>query len=106
LIYYVHVYVKVSEIFGEGQTQILISLIPLENDTLARIGTACFQQLLEDNVKKLSPEKWELIVGTFIQLFSTTTARQLFDESLRAENTLPEDAGENAAQGELASDAA
>jgi len=58
---------------------------------------------LEDNVKKLSPEKWELIVGTFIQLFSTTTARQLFDESLRAESTLPEDGGEIAAQGELGS---
>jgi brefeldin A-inhibited guanine nucleotide-exchange protein len=80
------------------------SIFPfLENDTLARIGTACFQQLLEDNVKKLSPEKWELIVGTFIQLFSTTTARQLFDESLRAESTLPEDGGEIAAQGELTS---
>lgn len=71
-----------------------------ENDTLARIGTACFQQLLEDNVKKLSPEKWELVVGTFIQLFSTTTARQLFDETLRAETTLPEDGGEAAAQGQ------
>lgn len=50
-------------------------------------------------MKKLSPEKWELVVGTFIQLFSTTTARQLFDETLRAETTLPEDGGEAAAQG-------
>lgn len=66
------------------------TILFVENDTLARIGTACFQQLLEENVKKLSPEKWESIVGAFVQLFQTTTAHQLFDENLRSENTLPE----------------
>ena len=59
-------------------------LIP-ENDTLARIGTSCFQQLLENNVRKLSPEKWELIVSAFVALFRTTTAGQLFDPVLHAE---------------------
>lgn len=54
-----------------------------ENDTLARIGTSCLQQLLESNVQKLSPERWEKIVSTFIQLFKTTTAYQLFDDQLR-----------------------
>lgn len=53
-----------------------------ENDTLARIGTSCLQQLLENNVNKLSPERWERIVSTFVQLFKTTTAYQLFDPSL------------------------
>ena len=57
----------------------------IENDTLARIGTSCFQQLLESNVRKLSPEKWESIVSAFIQLFKTTTASQLFDPQLHAE---------------------
>lgn len=56
-----------------------------ENDTLARIGTSCFQQLLENNVRKLSPEKWELIVSAFVELFKTTTASQLFDPALHAE---------------------
>lgn len=56
-----------------------------ENDTLARIGTSCFQQLLENNVRKLSPAKWELIVSAFIELFRTTTADQLFDPALHAE---------------------
>jgi brefeldin A-inhibited guanine nucleotide-exchange protein len=56
-----------------------------ENDTLARIGTSCLQQLLENNVKKLSPEKWERIVTTFVKLFRTTTPHQLFDENLRAD---------------------
>lgn len=54
-----------------------------ENDTLARIGTSCLQQLLEKNVRKLTPPLWEKIVTTFVQLFQTTTAGQLFDENLR-----------------------
>lgn len=62
--------------------------LALENDTLARIGTSCFQQLLENNVKKLSPSKWERIVTAFVQLFQTTTAYQLFDETLRSDKEL------------------
>ena len=56
-----------------------------ENDTLARIGTSCFQQLLESNVRKLSPQKWESIVSAFVELFKTTTAGQLFDPALHVE---------------------
>ena len=56
-----------------------------ENDTLARIGTSCLQQLLESNVKKLSPERWERVVTTFVKLFKTTTPHQLFDENLRVD---------------------
>ena len=61
----------------------------VENDTLARIGTSCLQQLLENNVEKLSPDRWERIVATFLHLFKTTTAYQLFDENLRT--PAPED---------------
>lgn len=56
--------------------------LPTENDTLARIGTSCLQQLVENNVEKLSPERWERITATFVHLFKTTTAYQLFDPSL------------------------
>jgi brefeldin A-inhibited guanine nucleotide-exchange protein len=56
-----------------------------ENDTLARIGTSCLQQLLENNVTKLSPARWERITTTFVKLFRTTTPHQLFDEGLRTE---------------------
>jgi brefeldin A-inhibited guanine nucleotide-exchange protein len=56
-----------------------------ENDTLARIGTSCLQQLLESNVTKLSPARWERVTTTFVKLFMTTTPHQLFDESLRVE---------------------
>lgn len=80
----------------EGLLEILVACIcqggvlqrivlTAENDTLARIGTSCFQQLLENNVRKLSPEKWELIVSAFVALFRTTTAGQLFDPVLHAE---------------------
>jgi brefeldin A-inhibited guanine nucleotide-exchange protein len=58
---------------------------PTENDTLARIGTSCFQQLIVNNVKKLSAAKWERIVTTFVRLFRTTTPHQLFDDNLRVE---------------------
>jgi brefeldin A-inhibited guanine nucleotide-exchange protein len=56
-----------------------------ENDTLARIGTSCFQQLLENNISKLSPARWERVTRAFVKLFRTTTPHQLFDESLRVE---------------------
>ena len=62
-----------------------ILLINAENDTLARIGTSCLQQLLESNVSKLTPDVWERITKAFIKLFRTTTPHQLFDESLRVE---------------------
>ena len=56
-----------------------------ENDTLARIGTSCLQQLLENNHKKLSVARWERVATTFVKLFRTTTPHQLFDENLRVE---------------------
>jgi brefeldin A-inhibited guanine nucleotide-exchange protein len=56
-----------------------------ENDTLARIGTSCLQQLLENNISKLSPARWERVTKAFVKLFRTTTPHQLFDESLRVE---------------------
>ena len=57
----------------------------VENDTLARIGTSCLQQLLENNVKKLSTSRWERVTSTFGTLFKTTTPHQLFDDALRVE---------------------
>lgn len=47
------------------------------------------QQLLEKNVRKLSPPRWSQVVDTFVQLFRTTTAHQLFDPSLRSDQVAP-----------------
>ncbi|SJX64808.1 probable SEC7-component of non-clathrin vesicle coat [Sporisorium reilianum f. sp. reilianum] len=66
-----------------GLLDLLCACICQENDTLARIGTSCLQGLLEKNVRKLSEQKWGLVVDTFLQLFRTTTAHQLFDPVLR-----------------------
>jgi brefeldin A-inhibited guanine nucleotide-exchange protein len=52
---------------------------------------------LENNVRKLSPEKWDSIVSAFVQLFRTTTASQLFEPVLHAEvqpTELPDEDGE------------
>lgn len=56
-----------------------------ENDTLARIGTSCLQQFLENNARKLSTTRWERVASAFVKLFRTTTPHQLFDEALRVE---------------------
>lgn len=49
-----------------------------ENDTIARIGSNCLQQLILQNVTKFRPEHWTKIVGSFVELFDRTTAYQLF----------------------------
>ncbi|KAG7449384.1 Sec7-domain-containing protein [Guyanagaster necrorhizus] len=69
----------------DGLLDLLCICICQENDTLAHIGTSCLQQLVENNVEKLSAARWERITSTFVKLFMTTTPHQLFDDSLRVE---------------------
>ncbi|KAJ7744471.1 Sec7-domain-containing protein [Mycena maculata] len=82
----------ILERFLDGLLDLLCVCICQENDTLARIGTSCLQQLLENNITKLSAARWERVASTFVRLFKTTTPHQLFDESLRVEidGTSPE----------------
>lgn len=49
-----------------------------ENDTIARIGSNCLQQLILQNVTKFRPDHWAKIVGAFVGLFDRTTAYDLF----------------------------
>ncbi|PWW73326.1 Sec7-domain-containing protein [Tuber magnatum] len=62
----------------DGFLDLLVTCICQENDTIARIGSSCLQQLILQSVKKLRPEHWTKIVSSFVQLFETTTADQLF----------------------------
>ncbi|KAG6854759.1 hypothetical protein C0991_001186 [Blastosporella zonata] len=78
-------YFDILERFLDGLLDLLCVCICQENDTLARIGTSCLQQLLENNVAKLSFMRWERVTTTFVKLFRTTTPHQLFDENLRVE---------------------
>ncbi|CCA66641.1 probable SEC7-component of non-clathrin vesicle coat [Serendipita indica DSM 11827] len=73
------------ERFFDGLLDLLRTFICQENDTLARIGTSCLQQLLENNASKLSPQLWQKVMTTFVWLFKTTTPYQLLDERLRTE---------------------
>ncbi|KAF8913871.1 hypothetical protein CPB84DRAFT_1669746 [Gymnopilus junonius] len=94
-------YFDILERFLDGLLDLLCVCIcqgvstSLENDTLARIGTSCLQQLLESNVNKLNPARWERVTTTFVRLFRTTTPYQLFDESLRVEIDNPSEAVES-----------
>ncbi|KAI1128984.1 guanine nucleotide exchange factor [Nemania abortiva] len=58
--------------------ELLALCICQENDTIARIGSNCLQQLILQNVAKFSDEHWTKIVGAFCELFERTTAYQLF----------------------------
>ena len=49
-----------------------------ENDTIARIGSNCLQQLILQNVTRFQSGHWSKIVGSFVELFERTTAHQLF----------------------------
>ncbi|KAJ5661436.1 uncharacterized protein N7477_009052 [Penicillium maclennaniae] len=58
--------------------ELLTLCICQENDTIARIGSNCLQQLILQNVSKFREEHWTQIVGAFVELFSRTTAYELF----------------------------
>jgi brefeldin A-inhibited guanine nucleotide-exchange protein len=68
---------------------LLILCICQENDTLARIGSNCLQQLILQNVAKFTPEHWNKIVGAFVELFARTEATALFSAATSASFTKP-----------------
>ncbi|KAK2846432.1 hypothetical protein FQN49_005730 [Arthroderma sp. PD_2] len=70
--------------------ELLTLCICQENDTIARIGSNCLQQLILQNVNKFTPEHWEKIVGAFVELFERTTAYELFTAATIAPTIPPE----------------
>lgn len=64
-----------------GYLELLSSCICQENDTLARIGSACLQQLVIENADNFQLHHWEQVVNSFKHLFNTTTAHQLFQQA-------------------------
>ncbi|KAF8457552.1 hypothetical protein BDZ91DRAFT_504077 [Kalaharituber pfeilii] len=102
-------YFDLLERMLDGFLDLLVTCICQENDTIARIGSSCLQQLILQSVKKLRPEHWSKIVTSFVQLFESTTADQLFSaatpgginrttgsNSVTQAETKPYDADENA----------
>ncbi|KAF3937435.1 hypothetical protein ABW19_dt0208610 [Dactylella cylindrospora] len=74
---FTHFFAQLSRML-DGFLELLITCICQENDTIARIGSSCLQQLILQNVKKLNREHWGKVVGAFVILFERTTAHQLF----------------------------
>ena len=58
-----------------------------ENDTIARIGSNCMQQLILQNVSRFTPLHWHKIVGSFVELFERTTAHRLFQAATSSSDT-------------------
>ena len=58
-----------------------------ENDTIARIGSNCMQQLILQNVGRFTPLHWHKIVGSFVELFERTTAHRLFQAATSSSDT-------------------
>jgi brefeldin A-inhibited guanine nucleotide-exchange protein len=58
-----------------------------ENDTLARIGSNCLQQLILQNVQKFQPDHWSQIVKAFVDLFQRTEATALFSAATSGSST-------------------
>ncbi|KZF23347.1 transport protein sec71 [Xylona heveae TC161] len=71
-------YFKSLEYMLDRFLELLILCICQENDTIARIGSNCLQQLILQNVTKFTDEHWNQTVGAFVELFDRTTAHQLF----------------------------
>lgn len=63
----------------DGFLGLLVSCICQENDTIARIGRACLQQLILENLKKFNDTHWDEVGVVFERLFELTTASELFD---------------------------
>ncbi|KAG9237809.1 hypothetical protein BJ875DRAFT_369269 [Amylocarpus encephaloides] len=71
-------YFESLEYMLDRYMDLLAMCICQENDTIARIGSNCLQQLILQNVTKFQPTHWSKIVGAFVELFERTTAYQLF----------------------------
>ncbi|ANZ74632.1 BA75_00765T0 [Komagataella pastoris] len=65
----------------DGYLELLISCICQENDTIARIGRSCLEQLIVQNAKKFTPELWDKITDCFERLFDLTLPKELFDDA-------------------------
>ena len=75
---FTHYFVSLNSML-DGFFDLLVSCICQENDTIARIGRSCLQQLILQNVKKFNDKHWKHVGEVFEKLFALTTANELFD---------------------------
>ncbi|OAX85339.1 hypothetical protein ACJ72_00268 [Emergomyces africanus] len=78
--------------------ELLTLCICQENDTIARIGSNCLQQLILQNVSKFQQKHWTKIVGAFVELFEKTTAYELFTAASTTTSTRESEAQKHGAE--------
>lgn len=61
----------------DGFLDLLVDCILQENETVSRIGSSCFLQLVEKNVNKLDTSHWAKLVDRLVYLFEVTTPAEL-----------------------------
>ncbi|KAI8845097.1 hypothetical protein BJ741DRAFT_558307 [Chytriomyces cf. hyalinus JEL632] len=62
----------------EGVLEIMMACMSQENETLARIGSTCLHQFIENNLEKFDSALWDRICKTFVNLFASTSPNLLF----------------------------
>ncbi|KAL4905172.1 hypothetical protein BDW74DRAFT_19938 [Aspergillus multicolor] len=82
--------------------ELLTLCICQENDTIARIGSNCLQQLILQNVEKFERDHWSKTVGAFIELFNKTTAYELFTAATTVATATSKTHSAQAANGQAA----
>ncbi|KAJ1978064.1 guanine nucleotide exchange protein for ADP-robosylation factor [Dimargaris xerosporica] len=65
--------------------ELLSVCITQESETLARIGSACFQELVENNYHRFDDGAWRKVCQTFLFLFTTSVPHVLFEMSGQTE---------------------
>ncbi|AAS54344.2 AGL147Cp [Eremothecium gossypii ATCC 10895] len=75
---FTHYFDSLNEML-DGFLVLLVSCICQENDTIARIGRSCLQQLIIQNTNKFGTTHWEQVTNSFARLFELTTATELFE---------------------------
>ncbi|KAJ1917225.1 guanine nucleotide exchange protein for ADP-robosylation factor [Tieghemiomyces parasiticus] len=68
----------------DGVLELLGVCITQESETLAQIGTACFQELIEQNHTKFDAVAWRKVCQMFLTLFNTSVPHVLFELSGRS----------------------
>ncbi|CAH00924.1 Arf family guanine nucleotide exchange factor SEC7 [Kluyveromyces lactis] len=63
----------------DGVLGLMVSCICQENDTIARIGRSCLQQLILQNMSEFNDTHWHQVTEAFSTLFQLTTANELFE---------------------------
>lgn len=75
---FTHYFDSLNELL-DGFLGLMVSCICQENDTIARIGRACLQQLIIQNMASFDQKHWDQVTNAFSTLFTLTTANELFE---------------------------